>query len=79
MNCEFTNPVDLGNGDFEYSKMNCDLGDLFTLVKNETYPERFFYVQNTINYGEAIIIWFLTIFSIFFITKIIFNFFWSKK
>lgn len=77
MNCNFANPVDLGEGDFEYSLIVCE-SDIYELITNAEYPDRKFYVQKTLTYGEAILIWFLTIFAVFLVAKTIFNFFWKK-
>lgn len=78
MNCIFSEPVDLGEGDFEYSEVDCEVGDIYELITNETYGDRKFYVQKTLTYGEAILIWFLTIFAVFLVARTIFNFFWKK-
>lgn len=84
MKCYFSNPVDLnlGNGtttpDFEYSELNCTSTPIYELITNENYPDRQFYVQKTFTYGEAIVIWFLTLFAIFLISKTIYNFLWQK-
>jgi hypothetical protein len=48
------------------------------LIINPDYPEREFYVEKTISYGDALIIFFLTLFLIIVIAKGIFNFFWRK-
>jgi len=47
------------------------------LITNETTGAKF-YIDKTLNYGEVIIISFITIFAIFLIAKTIFNFFWKK-
>lgn len=78
MNCYFTNPVDLGEGDFEYSQIECETPEIYELIQNENYSDREFYIQKTLTYGEAILIWFLTIFFVFLIAKTIFNLFWEK-
>jgi len=80
MKCLFSEPVELATDDFEYSEINCvsTPGAIFELISNESYPDRQFYVQKTFTYGEAIVIWFLTIFAIFLIAKTVFNFLWKK-
>ncbi len=81
MNCDFSVPVDIGTAttaDFEYSKVICDTGDIYELIQNQNYPDREFFVEKTINYGDSIIIWFLTLFTIYFISNMIFKFFWRK-
>lgn len=83
MICEFSEPVNLETdpelpADWEFSKIECETPETYELIQNETYPERQFFVQKTFTYGEALIIWFLTLFFIYLITKSIFNFFWKK-
>lgn len=75
MDCTFSTPVDLGAGDFEYSELDCDI---FELITNEEFPARKFYIQKTLTYGEAILIFFCTIFAVFLIGRTIFNFLWKK-
>lgn len=89
-NCVFSLPVRLYNGedfdDYEYSKMTCvstSTSDIFnasssaSLIKNEVTGAEF-YLDKTLNYGDAVIIWFLTIFSVYMIFKVVYNFFWKK-
>ena len=82
MKCYFSKSIKLATDDFEFSEIDCEVAtpepSIFELVQNENYPNREFYVQKTLTYGEGIIIWFLTIFSIFLIAKIVFNFLWKK-
>lgn len=82
MKCLFSEPVEVASGDFEFSEINCEVAtpeaSVFELVSNENFPDREFYIQKTLTYGEAIVIWFLTIFAIFLIAKTVFNFFWKK-
>lgn len=47
------------------------------LIKNETTGAEF-YVEKTLTYGEAMILWFLTLFAFILIFKIAYNFFWGK-
>ena len=62
---------------WNFSKSICTSTDVYTLVQNnETGAE--FYVQRTLTYGEAMILWFLTIFTIVLIFKTAYNFFWGK-
>jgi len=72
INCQFNTPVDLGDGDWEYSQMECD-PVILQLVGNET-TEAEFYLQKTINYGDILIIGFLMIFLAFGILKFITDF-----
>lgn len=84
-NCQFGIPVNLGDGgkpDWEFSEINCTStgnpdGLIYSLIQNsETGAE--FYLEKTLNLGDAIIIWFLTIFSFYLIFRIAYNFFWKK-
>jgi len=77
MTCQFENPIVSENGDWEYSTFTCDNPDLYTLVENETTGASF-YAQKTLSYGDSLILWFLSIFAICLIVKIIFNFFYHK-
>ena len=77
MNCEFQNPVNIGNEenpDFEFSKIVCD-DETIELIE---HGDAKFYVRKTLTYGEGLFLWFLTIFLIIFIGKILFDFFWKK-
>ncbi|GAI47166.1 unnamed protein product, partial [marine sediment metagenome] len=59
MRCILDTPLEL-NGDFEFSEIECEtqeLQEIYELIQNPTYPERQFFVQKTLTYGEAIIIW----------------------
>jgi hypothetical protein len=47
------------------------------LISNPTTGGKF-YLDKTLDYGQAIIIWFLTIFSFYLIFKTAYNFFWKK-
>ncbi len=63
---------------WNWSKEDCSTTDnTSTLIQNTTTGAEF-YVKKTLNYGESIIIWFLTIFMIFIIFKSAYNFFWKK-
>lgn len=61
---------------WNYSEIICD-DEVLTLIKNETTDGEF-YVQKTLTYGEAMILWFLTIFAFYLIFKTTYNFFWGK-
>lgn len=79
MICDFTEAINLGTvelPDWEYSKISCE-PEINEIITSST-TEANFYIQKTINYGEVIIIWFLTLFTIVLICKIIFNFLWKK-
>lgn len=77
--CQFSAPLDLGEGDFEYSEMNCNATSnpqQWELIENATTS---FYLTKTINYGEILIITFLMLFLIFGISKFLVNFIIPKK
>lgn len=90
--CEFYNPyyfdiatktilpfdTEAGTQYWNFGSMRCSTTDSkIALIENaETGAE--FYVEKTLNYGEAMIIWFLTIFLIAMIFKTAYNFFWKK-
>ena len=76
--CGFLVPVDLdplGGTDYEFSKMTCS-STKELITNSDTGAE--FYIDKTITYGDALLFWFLTIFSIGLIASIIFKFFWRK-
>ena len=82
-NCEFSSPKTWENlaptskTDFwNYSEVIC-WSNRSELIENETTGAEF-YVDKTLSYGEAMVLWFLTIFTILFIFKITYNFFWGK-
>lgn len=79
-------PPSATNQNFQFSERSCTSTaisvagtstDVYTLVTNPVTGAEF-YIYKTLNYGEAIIIWFLTIFSIYMIFKVVYNFFWKK-
>jgi len=77
-NCEYSCDEGYEWLEGECSQIPIEFSDLYELVINENYPDRQFYIQKTLTYGEAIIIWFFTIFAIFTIFKTVFNFLWRK-
>ena len=54
-----------------------ELKDSKVLIQNTTTSAEF-YLDKSLNYGEAIIIWFLTIFTFYIIFRTAYNFFWKK-
>ena len=46
-------------------------------VRNETTGAEFF-PDKTLSYGEAVMIWFLTLFTLYFIFKKVWDFWWKK-
>ena len=74
IDCQFLEPIDLGEGDFEYSQMNCSSTYLELIQNSNTGAE--FFISKTATYGDVILFWFLTLFLIFFIVKSIAGFFW---
>ncbi len=75
MNCEFTDPLDLGGGDWEFSKATC-LPETLELVESVS-TEAEFYLDKRINYGDFLIIIFFSLFAIFIICKEIGKFIFS--
>lgn len=70
---EPTSKTDLWN----YTEMKCYDTNLELIQNTETGAE--FYIQKNIDYGDSIIIFFLLLFAIFGIVKIIADFFIPKK
>lgn len=82
-NCEFTSPKTWENimpeskTDFwNYSEFIC-WSNKSELIENTTTGAEF-YVVKSLTYGEAMILWFLTIFTIILLFKTAYNFFWGK-
>lgn len=81
--CQFLNSVNLGDGakpDFEFSEMICtstENPNIYSQIENSTTGAEFF-VQKTLTYGEAMILWFLTLFAFYLIFKTVYNYFWGK-
>lgn len=77
MKCYFENPVNLSEDqeDFEFSELRCE-PEIYELIQGT--GDREFFVQKTLTYGEALVIWFITLYAIFIIGKSIFNFLWKK-
>ena len=71
-NLEPTNKLDFWN----YSEWTCWSEKSELIQNSETGAE--FYLDKTLTYGEAMILWFLTIFTFVLIFKIAYNFFWKK-
>ena len=72
MNCEFSDPIEIGEMDFEYSKMSCT-PVLTELIQNgETGAE--FYVRKEVSYGDILLLTFLTLFLIFGVVKFLTDF-----
>ena len=84
MECEFSNPVNYlldfpanSSEAWQFQSMDCNV-DYRELIENINTGKSF-YIEKTINYGEQIIIVFLTIFLVFGAFKIIWNYFHGKK
>lgn len=80
-NCELDTPVDIGNAttsDFEFSQIHCET-DLIEYQQNSIYPDREFYIDKKITYGESLIVWFILLFFIIKIVKSVYNFFWETR
>jgi len=62
INCEFSNPVDIGSAqpDFEFQNLVCSSTDATTTIPVEISDgETFFHVYPTFSYAELVIIFFL--------------------
>lgn len=78
--CVFSSPVNLGTTelpDWEYSEMLCDDPNIYELIENAT-TEAEFYLEKTFSYGDFFVMFFLTIFVLLAIVKIIWNSFIKK-
>lgn len=63
---------------WNFQEKNCTTtDDVYTLIQNSTTGAEF-YLNKTLTYGEAMILWFLTLFAIVFIFQKAYNFFWGK-
>lgn len=77
MKCEFSNPVDLGGGDFEFSELICN-ADYETLISSSTEATSTadFVIKKEYSYGDIsllFLIGFLGLIFIFYILKRIFT------
>lgn len=71
------------NQNWNYTEITCSSGvgsasSSKELITNTTTGAEF-YIDKTITYGDAIMFWFLTIFSVGLIFSIIFKFFWRQQ
>lgn len=73
--CKFSVPVDLGNGDWEYSEIACGL---YEYIENTTTSASF-YLEKSFTYGDFFTMGFLTLFVLFEIAKIIWENFIKKQ
>lgn len=71
--CILSVPVDLENGDWEYSQIDCDYTGLYEYVENPTTSASF-YLEKSFTYGDFFVMGFITLFILFQIVKII----WEK-
>ena len=80
MNCEFTDPVNLGTDSWAYSKMSCAFAEgenPISLIQSGS-SEGHFYINPSITYGDTIIFVFLSLFIIAIICKAIGDFVFNK-
>jgi hypothetical protein len=75
MNCVFSNPQEIATGSWAYSEMTC-LDPRFELIQNASTGAEF-YIEKTINYGEAVFVVFATLFAIYLICISFWRFFWK--
>jgi len=82
MECEFYEAIDLGieTEDWEFTKMDCSLTpeDVFTLVESES-SEAQFYLDQSVSYGDILMIVFMSIFTIAIICKWVGEFVFKKR
>jgi hypothetical protein len=74
------------NQNFQWGNWSCvstSTSDVFTtstmpeiIRNNETGAE--FYLDKTLNYGDVIMFWFLSIFLVYQIFKVTYSYFWKK-
>lgn len=82
LNCRFSEPINLNPAstsnfvDYEFSKLICSSTQIELISNSTTGAE--FYLSKTINYGDAILFWFLTLAFLFGIFTFIFKTFWKK-
>ncbi|HUW46413.1 MAG TPA: hypothetical protein VMW50_11545 [Dehalococcoidia bacterium] len=61
---------------------NCQLAEaeqeIYQLVENPEYPEREFYLEKTLSYGDLLLIFILTLALLWAISSKVFNYFWKK-
>jgi hypothetical protein len=76
LDCEFSVPIELGEGDFEFSQVHCT-STLYEQISNATTGAEF-YIDKTISYGDAVLFWFFTIFLIAGIVVNLFKIFWKR-
>lgn len=73
--CEFQTPVNLGSEakpDWEYSEIECDNPNFYELIESTTTGASFF-LEKTFSYGDFFITFFLTVFVLVAIVKIIWD------
>lgn len=68
--CELSAPVDLGDGDWEYSEIICDYTGLYEYVENPTTSASF-YLEKSFTYGDFFVMGAIALFVLFKILKII--------
>lgn len=79
MNCQYTDPINLGTPDkpdWEYSKISCEFSELenpVALIENTTTGAEF-YISKTIGYGDILVVTFLTLFLVFGVLKFLTDF-----
>lgn len=77
MECQFSNPVDLGEGDFEYSTLTCPENPRFELIQNASTSAEF-YIEKKVDYGDIFIFIIVSILIAIVIGDLIWDFFWKK-
>jgi len=90
-NCVFSDPTTFDGTPAEtkqdfwaYRQSDCEIvcqvpdDPTIELVENPVMPDRGFYVDKTFSYGDALMMWFFTLFLIFVISTAVFNFLWKR-
>lgn len=83
MACIYSDPVNYlgdpaGEGDFwNFKTLTCDTPQTLELLVNDSGSE--FYLNKTISYGDLMLIFFFSIFIIFAIFKMLWNFIWQDN
>lgn len=70
--CILSVPLDLENGDWEYSQIDCDYSGLYEYVENTTTSASF-YLEKSFTYGDFFVMGLLTLFFLIKIVEIIWN------
>jgi hypothetical protein len=79
MNCEFSDPVNLGTDSWAYSSMECVLSESEIPIELVSSGDGEFYIDKTLNYGDIITITFLSLFLGLIILKTVSSLVFKEK